>query len=100
MHLVKLLEVQRQDTAMPLDERWPEIRKWLKASAGKTSGKLAVPGAIRKDLIALVECRNRVVHDAYRAYQAALGTVAIVPLTNGPRGSTSRLASSARPTTA
>ena len=69
--MVKLLEAQRQDMAIPLDERWPEIRTWLKASAGRTSGKLDVPEPIRKDLLAVVECRNVVAHHAYRTYLTA-----------------------------
>ena len=69
--MVRLLEVQRHDLAVPLDERWLEIRGWLKQSAGTTSTELRVPKPIRKDLAALVECRNKVVHESYRTYVVA-----------------------------
>src|SRR4051794_13751598 len=32
--LVKLLEAQRQDLSLPLDDRWAEISKWLDKTAG------------------------------------------------------------------
>jgi hypothetical protein len=71
--MVKMREAQQHDLNLPLEERWVEIAKWLKESAGTTSGRLEVPKPIRKDLIALVESRNAVAHHAYRSYVAARG---------------------------
>jgi hypothetical protein len=71
--MLKMLEAQKHDLDVPLDQRWAEIWKWLKESAGTTSGRLRVPKPIRKDLSAVVEARNRVAHDSYRMYTTARG---------------------------
>lgn len=36
--MVRLLEQQRQDTSLPLDDRWDEISAWL----GMTAGSCAI----------------------------------------------------------
>jgi hypothetical protein len=71
--MLKMLEAQQHDLDVPLDERWAEIRDWLRESAGTTSGRLQVPKPIRNDLSAVVEARNRVAHDCYRMYFTARG---------------------------
>jgi hypothetical protein len=71
--MLKMLEAQQHDLDVPLDERWVEIRDWLRESAGTTSGRLRGPKPIRNDLSAAVEARNRVAHDSYRMYVTARG---------------------------
>jgi hypothetical protein len=69
--MVKLLEVQRHDLAVPLEPRWAEISQWLMAPAGTTSRRPNIPERIRADLKAIVDCRNSVAHASYRGYVAA-----------------------------
>ena len=68
--MVRLLEQQRQDTSLPLVDRWDEIRGWLRMTAGQLRDLLGVPNAMAADLQATVGKRNRVAHDAWMLYTA------------------------------
>jgi hypothetical protein len=69
--MVRLLEQQRQDTSLPLDDRWEEISGWLDLTAGQLRRRLGVPDALARDLVAAVGRRNRVAHDAWMLYSVA-----------------------------
>jgi hypothetical protein len=69
--MVRLLEQQRQDTSLPLDDRWDEIGRWLELTAGQLRARLGVPDAIARDLQAAVGRRNRVAHEAWMLYSVA-----------------------------
>jgi hypothetical protein len=71
--MAKLLEVQRHDPAVPLDERWPEITTWLTAGGRENTRRARLPRAIKQDLRAVVEARNAVAHVAYCAYVTGRG---------------------------
>jgi len=71
--MTKLLEVQRHDLRVPLDERWHEIKKWLKLTAGQLRSELGLTSAISDDLRRLVDRRNQVVHQTWLAYQTSRG---------------------------
>jgi hypothetical protein len=66
--LVKLLEVQRQDLSLPLDDRWAEIETWLGMTAGRLQRLLGVPDAVAADVAAAIGRRNRVAHHAWINY--------------------------------
>ena len=66
--MVRLLEQQRQDTSLPLDERWDEIFAWVRMTAGDRRKAPDVPDDVAADLAAAVGRRNRVVHDAWMIY--------------------------------
>jgi len=69
--MLKLLEVQRHDLSVPLDERWTEIERWLTTfTAGRMAKELRVPEALAADLRAVVDRRNVVTHHSYRFYVA------------------------------
>lgn len=67
----RLLEQQRHDTSLPLDDRWEEISGWLDLTAGQLRARLGVPDEVARDLQAAVGRRNRVAHDAWMLYSAA-----------------------------
>lgn len=69
--LVKLVEAQRQELALPLDDRWDEISKWLGMTAGQLQPLLGVPDVVATDLRAAIGRRNRVAHDAWMLYSVA-----------------------------
>lgn len=69
--LVKMMESQHQDLSLPLDDRWPEIAKWLDMTAGKLESRLGVPGVVASDVRAAIGRRNRVAHDAWMLYSVA-----------------------------
>ena len=72
--MLKLVETQRHDSAVPLDDRWPEIETWLtKWTAGKVARELSVPDEIAVDLITAANRRNVVAHHAWRYYITARG---------------------------
>jgi hypothetical protein len=73
VQMVRLLEAQRHDLAVPLDDRWDEISKWLRLTAGQLKDHLRVPEVVAKDLKALVGRRNDVAHHAWVRYVAARG---------------------------
>jgi hypothetical protein len=66
--MVKLVEAQRQDTTLPLDERWNEISTWLGMTPGQLRDLLGVPDMVATDLKHAVDRRNRVAHDGWRLY--------------------------------
>src|SRR4051812_27021644 len=66
--MVRLLEQQRQDTSLPLDDRWDEIRAWLGMTAGNHRKAPDVPDHVAADLQAAIGRRNRVAHDAWMLY--------------------------------
>lgn len=66
--LVKLVEAQRQDLSLPLDDRWAEISRWLDMTAGELRRLLAVPDVVANDVRAAIGRRNRVAHDVWIAY--------------------------------
>lgn len=68
--MMKLLEQQRQDTSLPLDDRWGEISDWLDRTAGYLRQLLGVPADLARDLEAAVGRRNRVAHSAWMLYSA------------------------------
>jgi hypothetical protein len=69
--LLKLLEVQRHDLDLPLEERWPEVQKWLTSwTAGKAARELHLAEAIAADLVNVVKRRNFVTHHAWLFYLA------------------------------
>jgi hypothetical protein len=69
--LVKLVEAQRQDLSLPLDERWAEISNWLGMPAGQLRSLLGVPGVVAEDVSAAIGRRNRVAHEAWLLYSVA-----------------------------
>lgn len=69
--LVRLVEAQRQDLSLPLDDRWAEISSWLVVTAGTLQHLLGVPEVVASDLSAAIGRRNRVAHDAWMLYSAA-----------------------------
>jgi hypothetical protein len=69
--LVKLLEAQRQDLSLPLDDRWAEISKWLGMTAGQLQRLLGIPEVVAADVRAAIGRRNRVAHDAWVLYSVA-----------------------------
>jgi hypothetical protein len=69
--LVKLVEVQRQDLSLPLDDRWAEISTWLGMTAGRLQRLLGVPDVVASDESAAIGRRNRVAHDAWMHYSVA-----------------------------
>lgn len=69
--LVKLVEAQRQDVSLPLDDRWAEISKWLDMTAGQLQPLLGVPEVVASDVRAAIGRRNRVAHDAWMLYSLA-----------------------------
>jgi hypothetical protein len=69
--LVKLVEAQRQDLSLPLDDRWAEISKWLGMTAGELQPLLGVPDVVASDVRAAIGRRNRVAHDAWMLYSVA-----------------------------
>jgi hypothetical protein len=70
--MLKLLEAQQHDLAVPLEERWSEIERWLtKLTAGRAGRKLGVPEAVADDLRRTVKRRITVVHHAWPLYAAA-----------------------------
>jgi hypothetical protein len=68
--MVKLVEAQRQDLSLPLDDRWAEISRWLDMTAGQLQGLLGVPDVVASDVRAAVGRRNRVAHEAWLSYSA------------------------------
>lgn len=69
--LLKLLEAQRHDVTAPLEDRWPEIEKWLTTkTAGSAARALKLPEVVAADLKAVVGVRNVVAHHAWRFYLA------------------------------
>src|SRR5215212_8695481 len=61
--LLKLLEAQRFDADVAVEERWPTILAWLtRLTAGKAARMLCVPEPLAADLSALVKRRDFVVH--------------------------------------
>jgi hypothetical protein len=66
--MLKVLEAQRHDLTVPLDERWSEVERWLRLTAGAAARELRLPEAVVADLKAVVARRNLVVHHAYRFY--------------------------------
>jgi hypothetical protein len=70
--MLKLVEVQRHDTTVPLDERWPEVEKWLtKWTAGTIARELSVPDEMAADVKEAVARRNVVAHQSYTFYFVA-----------------------------
>jgi hypothetical protein len=69
--LVKLVEAQRQDLSLPLDDRWAEISSWLGITAGQLQPLLGVPDVVASDVRAAIGRRNRVAHDAWMLYSVA-----------------------------
>jgi hypothetical protein len=69
--IAKLLEATWQDTTLPLDERWAEINRWLKDSAGRLSDQLGVPRTVARDLQQAVARRNQVAHKSWIYYRNA-----------------------------
>ncbi len=70
--LLKLLEAQRHDVSAPLEDRWPEIEKWLTSkTAGAAAHDLELPESVAADLKVVVGARNLVAHHAWRLYLAA-----------------------------
>jgi hypothetical protein len=69
--MLKLIEAQRHDVTVPLDDRWDDVKEWLKLPAGRAAGELGVPAPVAADLRAIVERRNLVAHHAWRFYIAA-----------------------------
>jgi hypothetical protein len=69
--MVRLLEHQRQDVSLPLDDRWEEISGWLDLPAGRLRKELGVPDALALDLEAAVGRRNRVAHSGWMLYSVA-----------------------------
>jgi hypothetical protein len=83
--MLKLVEAQRHDLSLPLDDRWVEIEKWLtKWTAGHAADELRVPNEIAADLHAIVGGRNHVVHRAWWLYigrRAKVGDRAVAEYT-------------------
>jgi hypothetical protein len=70
--LLKLLEVQRHDLTLPLEERWAEIQRWMtRMTAGAAANELRLPEAIIAELKNAVERRNLVVHQVWSLYLIA-----------------------------
>jgi hypothetical protein len=86
MAMLKLVEAQRHDLAVPLDDRWDEIVKWLtKWTAGQAANELRVPKEIAADLHAIVGGRNHIVHRAWWLYigrRAKVGDRAVTEYTD------------------
>jgi hypothetical protein len=67
--LLKLLEAQRHDLRSPLEERWPEIQRWLTTkTAGEAARDLELPESVVLELMAVVKGRNIVAHHVWRFY--------------------------------
>jgi hypothetical protein len=70
--LLKLLEAQEHDLAAPLDERWPEVERWLTEwPAGRIANELQLSDGVAADLKEVVDRRNLVAHHAWRFYFTA-----------------------------
>ena len=70
--LLKLLEAQRHDLEIPLEDRWAEIQTWLtKKTAGVAARDLKLPETVAADLKVVVAARNVVAHHVWRFYLAA-----------------------------
>jgi len=69
--LVRLVEAQRQDLSLSLDDRWAEISAWLDMTAGQLQRLLGLPDALAADVRAAIGRRNRVAHDAWTLYSVA-----------------------------
>jgi hypothetical protein len=83
--MLKLVEAQRNNLSVPLDDRWAEIQAWLtKWTAGRAADELRVPEEIASDLRAVVGGRNHVVHRAwwfYVGWRAKVGERAVAAYT-------------------
>jgi hypothetical protein len=66
--MVKVIEAQRHDLAVPVDDRWAEIEGWLELPAGRAAKRLHVPEEIAADLKQLVGRRNIVAHKGWVFY--------------------------------
>jgi hypothetical protein len=74
--ILKLIEAQRHDLSVPLDDRWDEVEKWLTTwTAGRAANELRVPEAVGADLRAIVRRRNLVAHHSWRFYLGWRGKV-------------------------
>lgn len=72
--MLKLVETQRHDLAVPIDDRWAEVETWLtKWTAGKIAQEFHVPEEIAADLMTATKRRNVVAHHAWRFYIGARG---------------------------
>ena len=69
--LVKLVEVQRKDLSLPLDDRWAEISTWLGMTAGRLQPLLGVPEVVASEVRAAIGRRNRAAHEAWMLYSVA-----------------------------
>jgi hypothetical protein len=72
--LVKMVEAQRQDLSLPLDERWAEISKWIDMTAGELRRLLAVPEVVATDVRSATGRRNRIAHDVWLTYSVGNDT--------------------------
>jgi hypothetical protein len=66
--IVKVIEAQRHDLTVPVDDRWSEIEGWLELPAGRAAKRLHLHEEITADLKQLVERRNVVAHKAWVLY--------------------------------
>ena len=72
--MLKLVETQRHDPDVPLDDRWPEVETWLtKWKAGHVARQLSMPEEIATDLITAASRRNVIAHRAWPFYIGARG---------------------------
>src|SRR4051794_18279234 len=72
--LVKLVEAQRHDLSLPLDDRWAEISKWIDMTAGELRSLLAVPPVVAADVRSATGRRNRIAHDVWLTYSVGNDT--------------------------
>jgi hypothetical protein len=63
-----VVEAQRHDLAVPVDDRWSEIPPWLDLTAGRAAKRLHVREEIAADLRQLVARRTVVAHKAWILY--------------------------------
>jgi hypothetical protein len=71
--MLKVIEAQTHDLTASVDDRWPEIEKLMKLTAGQSARKLHLPEPVVADLKALANRRNLVAHNAWTMYLAQRG---------------------------
>jgi hypothetical protein len=71
--MLKVIEAQTHDVTTSVDDRWPEIEKLMKLTAGQAARKLNLPASVVAELKALANRRNLVAHNAWTMYLAQRG---------------------------
>src|SRR4051812_34508280 len=67
--MLKLIEAQRHDLSVPLDDRWDEVEKWLTTwTAGRAANELRVPEAVGAGPRAVVPRRDPVAPPPWRVF--------------------------------